>query len=236
MAGCSLLSSAAGQRRCGCCCMTTPADREPAEIVDFDPDLNRWGDIWSRVRARRRPGAALPFPGRRSLRARHRGCASTADARLIDPYAKALAGDFLPAADGIVRPPKCVVVHDEFDWQGDRHLRRTLAETVIYEMHVRGFTVRQVERRGPSRHLPGADREDSLPAIAGRHGGRVDAGLRVSRQRLPGTEARSGRPTGATTRWRFSPRIAATPSAPSPAARSASSRKWCWRCTGPASR
>ena len=22
-------------------------DREPAEIIDFDPDLNRWGDIWS---------------------------------------------------------------------------------------------------------------------------------------------------------------------------------------------
>ena len=22
-------------------------DREPVEIIDFDPDLNRWGDIWS---------------------------------------------------------------------------------------------------------------------------------------------------------------------------------------------
>jgi len=32
------------------------------------------------------------------------------------------------------------VVSDEFDWQGDRHLRRPLSETVIYEMHVRGFT------------------------------------------------------------------------------------------------
>jgi glycogen operon protein len=33
-----------------------------------------------------------------------------------------------------------VVIDDDFDWQGDRHLRRTLSETVIYEMHVRGFT------------------------------------------------------------------------------------------------
>ena len=22
-------------------------DREPTDIIDFDPDLNRWGDIWS---------------------------------------------------------------------------------------------------------------------------------------------------------------------------------------------
>ena len=61
-------------------------------------------------------------------------------ARLIDPYAKALAGEFLSSPDGLVRPPRCVVVDDQFDWQGDRHLRRPMNETVIYEMHVRGFT------------------------------------------------------------------------------------------------
>jgi glycogen operon protein len=33
-----------------------------------------------------------------------------------------------------------VVADDYFDWEGDRHLRRDLSETVIYEMHVRGFT------------------------------------------------------------------------------------------------
>ena len=36
-----------------------------------------------------------------------------------------------------------MVVNDHFDWQGDRHLRRDLSETVIYEMHVRGFTSRR---------------------------------------------------------------------------------------------
>jgi len=50
------------------------------------------------------------------------------------------AGKFQPAEDGITRPPKCVVVDDTFDWQGDRHLRRPLSETIIYEAHVRGFT------------------------------------------------------------------------------------------------
>ena len=61
-------------------------------------------------------------------------------ARLIDPYAKALAGHFLSSDDGIVRPPKCVVIDDTFDWENDRHLKRPLADTIIYEMHVRGFT------------------------------------------------------------------------------------------------
>ena len=39
-----------------------------------------------------------------------------------EAYAKALAGHFLPADDGVCRPPKCVVLSDDFDWQGDRVL------------------------------------------------------------------------------------------------------------------
>ena len=62
------------------------------------------------------------------------------DSRLIDPYAKALAGTFQKSTDGVIRPPKCVVVDDFFDWEGDRHIKRELSESVIYELHVRGFT------------------------------------------------------------------------------------------------
>ncbi len=46
-AGYSSSFSAAVRRRCGCCCTSRAADPEPADVVDFDPDLNRWGDIWS---------------------------------------------------------------------------------------------------------------------------------------------------------------------------------------------
>jgi isoamylase len=118
-----------------------PEDPESAESIDFDPELNRWGDIWSVFVPGVGPGqlyhfqADGPFEPDKGLRFDGR-------ARLIDPYAKALAGDFLPspAGDDLCRPPKCVVVSDEFDWRGDRHIRRSLDETVIYEMHVRGFT------------------------------------------------------------------------------------------------
>ena len=36
--------------------------------------------------------------------------------------------------------PRSVVVHDEFDWGDDRPMRRRWRDTVIYELHVKGFT------------------------------------------------------------------------------------------------
>jgi glycogen operon protein len=114
-------------------------DREPSEIIDFDPNLNRWGDIWSVFVPGMAAGQLYHFQADGPFDPDH-GQRFDSEARLIDPYAKALAGCFQPGDDGICRPPKCVVVDDDFDWQGDRHLRRNLSETIIYEMHVRGFT------------------------------------------------------------------------------------------------
>ena len=114
-------------------------DPEPFEIIDFDRDLNRWGDIWSVFIPGMGPGQLYHFQAQGPSNP-DRGQRFDGSARLIDPYARALAGTFLKANDGIIRPPKCVVVDDEFDWGGDRHLRCELAESIIYEVHVRGFT------------------------------------------------------------------------------------------------
>jgi glycogen operon protein len=80
---------------------------------------------------------------------------------LIDPYAKALKGALQwsdamfgyrigdPEADlsfdernNASQVPKSVVIEQAFTWGDDRPLRRPWSETVIYEMHVRGFTMR----------------------------------------------------------------------------------------------
>jgi glycogen operon protein len=114
-------------------------DREPTEIIDLDPETDRWGDIWSVYVPGLAHGQLYHFQADGPWDPQH-GQLFNGKARLIDPYAKALAGTFQPSADGIIRPPKCVVVDDHFDWEGDRHLRRPVSETVIYEMHVRGFT------------------------------------------------------------------------------------------------
>ncbi len=76
---------------------------------------------------------------------------------LIDPYAKAIDGpiayerarafayapgreDVRDTSDSAPAIPHSVVIEDTFDWEGDAPLRRRLAETVIYELHVKGFT------------------------------------------------------------------------------------------------
>ena len=114
-------------------------DREPADIIEFDRDTDRWGDVWS-----------LHVPGISSGQLYHfqasgpwdpdRGHRFDSSARLLDPYAQALAGEFQKSKDGLIRPPKCVVAEDDFDWDGDRHIRRDISESIIYEMHVKGFT------------------------------------------------------------------------------------------------
>ncbi|HEX8803441.1 MAG TPA: glycogen debranching protein GlgX [Acidimicrobiales bacterium] len=75
---------------------------------------------------------------------------------LLDPYAKAFDGgvDWDPACfpyrsddpasrdddDSAPHVPKGVVVSPYFDWGADRHPDVPLHESVIYELHVRGFT------------------------------------------------------------------------------------------------
>jgi len=114
-------------------------DATPAETIDLDPSRDRWGDIWSVFVPGLGAGTLYHFQADGPFDP-ERGQRFDGRARLIDPYAKALAGEFVFDDDGLLVPPRCVVIDDAFDWQGDRHLRRGLSDTVIYEMHVRGFT------------------------------------------------------------------------------------------------
>ncbi|HNY64076.1 MAG TPA: glycogen debranching protein GlgX [Deltaproteobacteria bacterium] len=78
---------------------------------------------------------------------------------LLDPYARAIQGgitwdpavfpyrfgsngDVPETTDSAPYVPVSVVVNPFFDWGDGHHIRRPLHETVIYEMHVKGFTMR----------------------------------------------------------------------------------------------
>ncbi len=115
------------------------SDREPAEVIDFNRDTDRWGDVWSLTVPNLDAGQLYHFQASGPWDPEH-GQRFDAAARLIDPYSQALAGTFQKCDDGVIRPPKCVVVDDYFDWEGDRHIRRDISESIIYEMHGRGFT------------------------------------------------------------------------------------------------
>ncbi|MGB0124571.1 MAG: glycogen debranching protein GlgX [Silvibacterium sp.] len=89
---------------------------------------------------------------------------------LVDPYAQAVSGitdwsqpifgyqfggddadlhcDSRDSAPGV---PKCVVVNPYFDWEQDRPMRTPLSDSVIYETHVRGFTIQNPEVPEPLR-------------------------------------------------------------------------------------
>ena len=59
---------------------------------------------------------------------------------LIDPYCQALLARSWgeDATYGLL--PCCRIIRHDFDWRGDRPLKIPLNDTIIYEMHVRGFT------------------------------------------------------------------------------------------------
>lgn len=62
---------------------------------------------------------------------------------LLDPYARSIAGRDVwgePPDWSEPFPHRGRIVHDDFDWQGDRPLEIPFEDLVIYEMHVRSFT------------------------------------------------------------------------------------------------
>lgn len=78
---------------------------------------------------------------------------------LLDPYAKAIEGEVdwneavfsypfddpegpINEADSAAFMPRCVVVNPFFDWERDEPLRTHWQETVVYETHVKGLTIR----------------------------------------------------------------------------------------------
>jgi len=128
-------------------------DTEPSEIVDFDRETDRWGDIWSVFVPGIGAGQLYHFQAEGPYDP-DKGMLFDGRARLVDPYAKALAGNFQNAEDGITRPPKCVVIDERFNWEGDRHLKRDLSESIIYEMHVKGFTASETsDAKNPGTYL-----------------------------------------------------------------------------------
>ncbi len=61
---------------------------------------------------------------------------------LVDPYADAITHEPTWTDLSVEGAPKCIVVDHQFDWDNDRPPRTPWSETIIYECHVRGMTMR----------------------------------------------------------------------------------------------
>ncbi|MGA2338645.1 MAG: glycogen debranching protein GlgX, partial [Terracidiphilus sp.] len=137
-----------------------PDDSTPARIIDLDPMRHRTGDIWhvwvrgiaeGQLYGYRIEGPYQPEEGYRF----------NPHKLLLDPYARAFAGvenwDFSAArgydssskladlsistVDNAGTTPKSIVTRDNFDWEMDSPPKHSASDTVIYETHVRGFTI-----------------------------------------------------------------------------------------------
>lgn len=120
---------------------------QAAQTIKLDPQLNRTYYYWhvfvpgikaGQIYAYRVDGLFAPEKGYRFDRAKV----------LLDPYALAIVGDEIYDRQAAIRPGdncaqalKGVVVDPStYDWEGDLHPRIPYACSVIYELHVGGFT------------------------------------------------------------------------------------------------
>jgi isoamylase len=119
----------------------------PSRVIGLEPRAHRTYHYWhvfvpglgsGQIYAYRARGPFAPAQGLRF----------DPEKVLLDPYGRAVAVPERYDRDAARRPGdnaasamKSVVADPgRYDWDGDRPLRRPFAETVIYELHVKGFT------------------------------------------------------------------------------------------------
>jgi glycogen operon protein len=143
---------------------------EPFAEIALDPQEHRTGDVWHILVANVPPDTLYgyrvdgPFVPKK-------GHHFNSKAILFDPYARALSGghpwaapESQPVNGTLGRLGRIVV--DDFDWGNDRAPRTPLSQTVLYELHVRGFTAhRSSSVRHPGTFLGLAEKIGHLKAL-----------------------------------------------------------------------
>ena len=144
----------------------------PSRVIELDPRVNRTYHYWhvfvpevtaGQIYAYRIAG---PFDRARGLR-------FDADKVLLDPYGRCVvrpAGRSRQAArqpgNNAATALKSVVVDPAaYDWEGDALLGRPFAKTIIYEMHVGGFTRHPSSGIVPSKRGTYAGLIDKIPYL-----------------------------------------------------------------------
>ncbi len=118
-------------------------EKDPFAVIPF-PDEFRIGNVFSMVvydlnfetleYGYRMDGPFDPGAGYRFDRTK----------LLLDPYAKLISGRdewAKPAENGKPAELRGMVIPEDFNWDGDKPLENPLSDLVIYEAHVRGFTM-----------------------------------------------------------------------------------------------
>ena len=123
-----------------------PNDELPSREIQLDPIENTTFHFWHIFVEGLKPGVGYAYrvDGPRDKTEGHR---FNPNKVLVDTYAKGISferwnrGDACHEGDNVRTCLRGVVIDpDTYDWEGDEPLNNPVEETVIYEMHVGGFT------------------------------------------------------------------------------------------------
>jgi isoamylase len=127
-----------------------PNAPEPAQVIRLDPQQNRTFHFWHVYVRGLKPGVhyAYRLDGPHDPQDLHeQGHRFNHNKVLIDPYSRGNAtalwsrADALSPGDNLHSSMRSVVVDSSgYDWEGDQPLKRPLKDSIIYELHVGGFT------------------------------------------------------------------------------------------------
>lgn len=115
-----------------------PDDPEPVLELPLDPRRHRTGDVWHTLIEGLKPHVQYGYRMWREPNLRPEVHRFDAKRVLLDPYTRAVSRSG-PWGSGR-NDRRCAIPDDGFDWNYDQPLNIPLAESVIYELNVRGFT------------------------------------------------------------------------------------------------
>lgn len=122
-------------------------DALPARVIEIDPYANRTYHYWHVFVPKTPPGQIYAYRAHGPFEPEN-GLRFDAKKGLLDPYGR---GVVVPKnynresarrpGDNLATAMKSVVIDaSSYDWQGDEPLHITTARTIVYEMHLKGFT------------------------------------------------------------------------------------------------
>ena len=122
-------------------------DAEASRIIPLDPKKNRTYHYWHVFVPNLGPGEIYGYRAN-GPHDPSKGLLYDPEKLLLDPYGRAVtvpdryrrAAASQPGDNSATAMKSVIVDTRAYDWEGDRPLHRPFAKTVIYEMHVRGFT------------------------------------------------------------------------------------------------
>jgi isoamylase len=146
--------------------------RQPSRIIPLDADKHRTYHYWHVFVPALERGQVYAYRAHGPYELAD-GLRFDGEKVLLDPYGFAVTvpeaydrGAAARPGDNCATAMKSVVADPHrYDWEGDRPLRRPLVETVIYELHVRGFTRHPSSRVAPEKRGTYAGLIDKIPYL-----------------------------------------------------------------------